>query len=198
LKGLSGPYLFCSAETGRQLLRLPPDQVTYLLVRCRERANLAAVQRGLKKYRDMAVLTRAEFSTRSRCHWLFQTGAGIALSCAAVLGLLVGGVITNQTLYAATVASLREYAVLRAMGIPRRWLAANVLIQSFWVGLAGVLASVPLAYGLAWVAGQMGAQALLPAWLVTTAAGVTLLTALLSGVATLRALRLIEPALLLR
>src|SRR5262249_45358868 len=151
LKGLSGPYLFCSVPTGRRLLGLPSDQVTYLLARCRKGADVGAVVGKLNRFGDMATFRAKDFSTRSRCHWLFQTGAGIALGCAAVLGLIVGAVIANQTLYAATIASLREYAVLRAMGIPRWRMSATVLTQSFWVGLIGVLCSVPIVHGLAYV-----------------------------------------------
>ena len=68
-------------------------------------------------------------------HWLTKTKAGIALGYAAALGLLVGAVVTSQTLYAATAASLREYAVLRALGIPRWRMAMAVMAQSFWVGV---------------------------------------------------------------
>ena len=60
-----------------------------------------------------------------------------------MLGLLVGAVVTSQTLYAATAASLKEYAVLRALGIPRWRMALSVLGQSFWIGLAGVVIAVP-------------------------------------------------------
>ena len=61
----------------------------------------------------------------------------------ALLSLLVGLAITSQTLYAATVASLREYAVLRALGIPRRRMAGLVMAQSLWVGLAGIALALP-------------------------------------------------------
>jgi putative ABC transport system permease protein len=198
LKGLAGPYVFCSLETARRLLGLSPDQATYLLARCQPGADAAAVVARLRDYRDMSVFTSAEFSRRSRCHWLFKTGAGISLGCAAVLGLLVGAVITSQTLYAATAASLREYAVLRAMGIPRWRMTATVLIQAFWVGVAGIFLSWPVVFGLAQVAAVLGAKSLLPVWLLASAGAVTLAMALLSGLAALRSLRLVEPAVLLR
>src|SRR5216110_2862753 len=84
---------------------------------------------------DMSTFTSAEFSVRSRVHWLTKTKAGIALGYSALLGLLVGAVVTSQTLYAAVAASLREYAILQALGIPRWRMAATVVAQSFWVGL---------------------------------------------------------------
>src|SRR5207302_3600841 len=135
-KSLAGPYVFCSLGTAHAFLRVPADQATYLLARCRPGTDAAAVVARLRGYRNMSAFTSAEFSLRSRLHWLTKTKAGIALGCAAALGLLVGAVVTSQTLYAATAASLREFAVLRALGIPRWRMAFSVLSQSFWVGLA--------------------------------------------------------------
>ena len=131
-------------------------------------------------------------------HWLTKTKAGIALGYAAALGLLVGAVVTSQTLYAATVASLREYAVLRALGIPRWRMAMMVLAQSFWVGVIGVGLALPAVYGLALVADRLGVHVMLPWWLLRSAAGVTMVMALLSGLLALRSLRQVEPAMLLR
>src|SRR5208282_104200 len=96
-----------------------------------------------------SAFTQEGFSRQSRMHWLTKTKAGIALGCAALLGLLVGAVVTSQTLYAATAASLREYAVLRALGIPRWRMALTVLAQSFWVGVAGIGLALPTVFVLA-------------------------------------------------
>src|SRR5262249_58652270 len=97
----------------------------------------ARVARGLRKDHEMAAFTREEFSTSTRLYWLTKTQAGTATAWTAVLGLLVGTVITSQILYAATGSYRREYAVLRALGIPRRRMVSAVLGQALWVGLAG-------------------------------------------------------------
>jgi putative ABC transport system permease protein len=197
-KSLAGPYVFCSVPTARPLLHLQADQATYILARCRQASDVPVVVQRLQKYAHMSAFTSEEFSLRSRLHWLIKTKAGIALGCAAVLGLLVGAVVTSQTLYAATAASLREYAVLAALGIPRWRMARMVLAQSCWVGLAGLVVAVPAVFALAMIGDWLGAKVLLPSWLLACASTVTLLMALLSGLAALRSLRLVEPATLLR
>jgi putative ABC transport system permease protein len=116
----------------------------------------------------------------------------------ALLSLLVGMAITSQTLYAATAASLREYAVLRALGIPRRRMAGLVMAQSLWVGLGGIGLAIPLILALAAGGDVAGARVLLPAWLFALGSGLTLGMALSSGLAALRSLRLVEPITLLR
>ncbi|MCI0641155.1 MAG: ABC transporter permease [Gemmataceae bacterium] len=199
LKSLAGPYLFCSVETGKALLRPPPDQVTFILGKCTNKADAQKVVDRLQAYpQKISAFTADGFSLRSRLHWLLKTKAGIALGLAAALGLLVGAVVTYQTLYAATAASLKEYAVLRALGIPRWRMALTVLAQSFWVGLFGICLAVPFILILASLGNDAGAKVLLPWWLWTGAISVTMTTALVSGLLALRSLRLVEPATLLR
>ncbi len=198
LKSIAGPYILCSLRTARPLMRLFPEQTTYVLARCRNPADAPAVVKRLRAYHDMSAFTTEEFSLRTQLHWLTKTKAGIALGCAAALGLLVGALVTSQTLYAATAASLREYAVLQALGIPRWRMAASVLAQSFWIGIIGIGVALPVVYGLQHGADSLGARVLLPYWLVGTAVSVTMGMALVSGLAALRSLRLVEPATLLR
>ncbi|HXG13018.1 MAG TPA: ABC transporter permease [Gemmataceae bacterium] len=199
LKSLAAPYLFCSLRTARLLCEgLPGHQTVYVLARCRSADEAAALAERLRADYDVAAFTSGEFSTRTRLHWLLRTKAGIAGGWTVVLGLIVGAVITSQTLYAATMASRREYAVLRALGVPRRRIAGAVLAQAFWVGGAGVLLALPAAFGMAELLGRLGVHVLLPGWILAAAAALTLAMAVCSGLISLRSLRRMEPVDLLR
>ena len=200
-KSVGGPYVFCSLRTARMILPLfqeKPHDTMYLLARCRNSAEAGALVERLRQYPDLSAFTREDFSVRTRMYWLTQTNAGIGMGCTAALALLVGLVVTSQTLYAATAASLREYAVLRALGIPRWRMGAMVLAQSFWVGLFGVALAVPVIFALGACANFAGARVLLPPWLFAAGNALTMAMALLSGLAALRSLRLVEPITLLR
>jgi putative ABC transport system permease protein len=198
LKSLGAPYLFCSLETARPLLMQRADETTYLLARCRRPEDAAVVVRRLNCYPYMSAYTSEAFSMRSRLHWLTKTKAGVALGFAAFLGLLVGAVVTSQTLYAATAASLREFATLKAMGIARSRMRAMVLAQSFWVGIFGIALALPVVFLMAQLADALGTKVLLPPWLLGGTALITLIMALLAGLCGLRSLRQAEPAALLR
>jgi putative ABC transport system permease protein len=198
LKSLTGPYVFCSLETARLLLPGSFDQATYLLARCRKPEIAFNVVESLRGHSDMSAFTKEEFSRRTRIHWLTQTNAGISTAFTAALALLVGAVVTSQSLYAAVAASMREYAVLRALGIPRGRIIAMVLALSFWVGIVGIVLALPTTFGLSHVAEVMGTRMLLPHWLLGSVMLVTMAMAVLSGLAALRSLRLTEPASLLR
>lgn len=233
LRSLAGPYVFCSVTTARRLLRMQPDQVTYILGKCQPGHDPTEVAREIQQryvhddaqtpaadpwytevgrrvcgllgipYGDpppssVTVYSAREFSRRSQWYWLTRVKAGIALGYAAALGLLVGAVVTSQTLYAATAASLREYAVLRAMGIPRWRMSMMVITQAFFVGVIGIILAVPTAFALKALAERAGLQINLNAYLLSAAASVTLTMALGSGLMALRSLRDVEPATLLR
>lgn len=198
VKGMAGAYLFCSLQTARQLLRMPAEQTTYFVAACRNPAKAPTVVQRLRDYHNMTALTREEFSLQSQLYWLTKTKTGLALGGSALLGLLVGAAVTSQTLYAATAASLRQYAVLEALGIPTWRMAGLVLSQSFWVGLLGVAVALPGVAGLGRLAEAMGARILLSPLLIGSAVALTLGMALFSGLIALRSLRLVEPTALLR
>src|SRR5437588_191463 len=148
----AGPYLFCSLDTARKLLRPPAEQCTFILAKCHNKEDAPKVVKALEAYpTKLGPFTTEDFSKHSRLHWLFKTKAGIALGLAALLGLMVGAVVTSTTLHSATSASLKEYAVLRALGIPRWRMSMMVVSQSFWVGIAGVALAFPAIFGIAYL-----------------------------------------------
>jgi putative ABC transport system permease protein len=201
LKSLGPPYIFCSLRTAYQLqplFRDYPAHTMYLLGRCRNPGDAPAVARRLRERSDLSAFTRDEFSARTQIYWATRTEAGIGMGFTAFLSLLVGMAVTSQTLFAATAASLREYAVLRAMGIPRWRMAGMVMAQSLWVGLGGIAAALPLIFALAAGGNSADARVLLPFWLFALGSGLTLGMALSSGLAALRSLHLVEPITLLR
>lgn len=202
LKSLAAPWVFCSLYTARQLLNLivPSDHVTYLLARCEspERAKAIAAELRDKYGTDMGTYTAAEFSYNSREYWLLRTKAGIAIGYAALLGLLVGAIITAQTLYSATIANAKEFAILLALGIPRWRISSMVMMQSFWVGVIGVALAYPTCLVLRSGAAQVGADVDLRWEVLVGTAAVTISMALISGLFALRSVRTIEPMSLLR
>jgi putative ABC transport system permease protein len=202
LRSLAAPWVFCSQTTAREVLTspiFPPDHVTYLLLRCASPQRAEQVAEELRQeYPEMSVYTADEFSTKSRLYWLTRTKAGIALGYAALLGLLVGALITAQTLYAATMASAKEFATLLALGIPRRKIYGLVLAESFWVGVLGVLVALPAVWGLAGAADAGGVKVDLRWEVLAGAAAVTLATTLGAGLFAMRSVRRIEPMSLLR
>ena len=201
MKSLAAPWVMCSLTTARKILAtyMTPEQTSFLLARAESPQRAKEIVDELNaEYPEMRAYTADDFSFSCRWYWLTRTKAGIAIGYAALLGLLVGAVITAQTLYSATMASAREFATLLALGIPRKKIYGLVMEQSFWVGAAGIVVALPVVYLLALGAEAGGAKVVLRWEILLGAAAVTIVTALGSGFFALRSVRTIQPMSLLR
>jgi putative ABC transport system permease protein len=115
-----------------------------------------------------------------------------------ILALLVGLAVTSETLYAAVLAQMKEVAVLDALGIPSGHVRRMVLAQSFWLGVGGIALALPCTVALAQVALALQTKVVLSTPIVSVTCALTLGIAVVSGLTSLRPLRNIEPAKLLR
>lgn len=202
LRALGGVNVLASLSTARQLdTTATTDGITYLVAKLRDPAQADAVATRLgtsSAFGSYAVWTAKEFAQRSQMYWMFDTGAGAGVLFLAAIVFLVGAVITSQTLVAAIVGSIREYATLNALGVGVNALRKVVMEQAFWVGALGLLGSSVLA-GLFFVlAGHYNVPVELSPVAALACLFLSMILALVSGLAAIRTLRHADPASLLR
>lgn len=104
-----------------------------------EGANLETVKTEIEKTlpNDVRVLTKDEFVQFERAYWEGATAIGFVFNFGAILGLVVGVIITYQVLYTDVVNHLPEYATLKAMGYTNGYLTGVVLQESLILSLLG-------------------------------------------------------------
>lgn len=201
-KSIGAPFVFCSQSTARRLLPMfagDRESVSFWLLRCRHPEQVAGVIDQLRAtYHDMSASGRNDFSRSTRHYWLTRSKAGLAMGFTAFLALLVSLVITSQILYSATLASMKEFATLRALGIGWWRLGQLVLYQAFCVGVLGIMLAIPIDLALARAVALIGGNVLLSGWLLPATAALTMATAIQAGFWALRSLRHAEPIALLR
>ena len=175
---------------------MEPDGIRILVVEDEE--SLADSVRYNLEREGYSVSVAPEFSRRSQLYWLLESGVGIGAGFAALLALMVGVVIASQTLSAAILASLKEFATLRALGVSPGQLRAVVFELAAWIGVVGLVLTGLLTVLVAAVAKAHHIAMAFSGWLVAgTAVSILLITAL-SGLYALRPLFRAEPANLLR
>jgi putative ABC transport system permease protein len=200
-RNIGGAYIFTSVATARRLLALEPERATYLLAKLRDPERAESVKRDLDpggQRPAYSIWTARELSRRSQWYWLLESGAGASFGFSSALALIVGIVVTSQTLVGAITASLREYATLRALGVSARALSLVVLEQAFWVGTAGLALAALATTLVGIIAAARQIDILFPWWAIAATGTVTWAVALSSGLWALRALFQLEPAELLR
>lgn len=198
MESMTGCYMFSSIPTARRLILYEENESTYFLARTEKPSQVRSVINDLKANQSFDVFTKSEFSNRSRWYWILKTKAGLAVGFTAILGLVVGAVVTSQTLYSATASMLRELAVLKALGVPSWRMNFFVVEQSFVIGLAGLVIGIPLAIVFESVGNAIGTKIDVATSLLAMTTGIVLVMALLSGLIALRSMANTEPAELLR
>jgi putative ABC transport system permease protein len=157
------PFVFTSFKNALDYTRIRADQTIFILVRAVAGADVAALQRRIAaQLPELAVYTRQEFARRTRNYWLFTTGAGIALLVAAMLGLLVGGVVVAQTIYAITVDHQRDYGTLKAIGASNRFVCGVILRQAALSAVVGYALGMAIALAIVRFSRAWGAVILAP------------------------------------
>lgn len=143
------PYAYTTLNRARQLMGVPSDRSTFLMVKLAPGADMATVQADLAKRLDPAeVLTSEEFRDRSLKQWLFKTGAGLALIGGALLGILVGTVIVAQTLYSSTKDHIHEFATLRALGSSKGYIHKVIMAQAGFSAVIGYVLGMIIALAI--------------------------------------------------
>jgi len=202
LRALGGVNVLTSLDTARLLDGDPVDDgPTYLVAKIRDPRQAEAVAArllGSTGFGPYTTWSARDFANRSVRYWLFDTGAGAGVLFLAGIVFLVGAVITSQTLVAAVNGSVREYAMLNALGVGVAALRRVVLEQAFWVGALGLLGAGALGIALMLLARGQDVPVVLTVPAALACIILVLGLAAVSGLAAMRSLRHADPATLLR
>jgi putative ABC transport system permease protein len=203
LRALGGVNVVASLATAAELDTDPSNanRMTYFVAKLRNPAaadDVAARLRGNGAFGKYDVWTAQDFARRSQLYWMFDTGAGAGVLFLAGIVFLVGAVITSQTLVAAVIGSVREYATLNALGVGVGALRRVVMEQAFWVGALGLVGSTVLGAIALAIARSRSVPVALDPWTTLACLALGMGLAIVSGLAAMRSLRRADPATLLR
>ena len=203
MRALGGVNIVSSLDTAR-VLDLDPDgadMMTYFVAKLRDPAKAKLVARrlsGSNAFGPYTVWTAKEFARQSQLYWMLDTGAGAGVLFLAGIVFLVGAVITSQTLIAAVIGSIREYATLNALGVGRGALRKVIMEQAFWVGALGLVCSIVIGIVMLIIARNRSVPMELHPLTAAICLSLSMALAIVSGLAAMRSLRRADPASLLR
>lgn len=144
---------------------------------------------------DVLVLTLAEFRAKEIAYWDSATPIGYVFSFGVVVGMVVGGIIVYQILFADVNDHLPEYATLKAMGYSNGFLAGVVIQQAVILAVFGFIPAMGLSMLLYRVSGD---ATRLPLEMTQERAllvlGLTIAMCVLSALMALRKVRSADPA----
>ena len=193
--------VFVSRQTAKLLYVIQEGpRVGSLLVKIKDPKRATQVvnelnQMGTGQYKAW---TRQKLSASNEAGILKDGGIGIILGFMVMVGIFIGIVITWQTLQAAILANIKEFASLRALGVSMGNLRLIIVEISFWVGIFGLFMTAFLVAGVSLLATFFAIPMDFPLYIDIPVALVLLLIAMLSGLFSLGVLKKSQPADLLR
>lgn len=130
----------------------PLAEVDLVAVRVKPGVSVETVRRGLRERfaegGDIEVLTRDEIVAREKAFWWTNTPIGFAFGAGVVLGFVVGMVICYQILTSDVADHVAEYATLKAMGYPNRYLNLIVLQEALILAASGFVPGMLVTLGV--------------------------------------------------
>lgn len=142
----TSPVIFMSYKQAQSFQGLVKDrQTSYIVAKLRagsDGENVASALRLSMKNND--VYTREGFVKKTVMYWTVQTGMGMGFFLTAMLGLIVGGAIVGQTVYANTMEHLREYGTMKALGARNRDIYQVIFSQVSMSAVVGFVSGAAL------------------------------------------------------
>lgn len=195
--GVDGTVL--SSDTN--FLRLFPTRDRGLidagLIRVRPGTDAAAVRDALaaRLPNDVLVLTKADYIAREQRYWDTSTPIGYVFTFGVIMGLVVGGIIVYQILFADVADHLAEYATLKAMGYSNRFLFGVVFQEAIILAVLGYGPGLLICLALYRVAGDATKLPMvMEAPTATFVLALSVVMCCASGAIALRKIRSADPA----
>lgn len=195
--GIDGAIMTSSDNWLRLFPERSRNDIQLGLIELREGADANAARDRLRAYlpRDVLVMTKADFVEREKEYWNSATPIGYIFAFGAIMGFVVGAIIVYQILFADVSEHLNEYATLRALGYPNRFVSGIVIQQAVILGVLGFL---PGLAAVAWLYGKAAAATNLPLYVTSdrslTVFIMTLAMCAISALLALRKVRRLDPA----
>ncbi|HLW65735.1 MAG TPA: ABC transporter permease DevC [Gemmataceae bacterium] len=144
---------------------------------------------------DVQVLTRQQLEDREKQYWMKNTSIGMLFSFGVVVSLIVGTVFVYQVISSDITNRLKEFATLKAIGYPGRYLTKVVLYQSLLLAALGYLPGLAVSTVLFRMTERYGGVPTRMSFLIAAVVlGLTVSMCTISAVLALRKAHAADPA----
>jgi putative ABC transport system permease protein len=192
--GIDGNIVTSDVNFRRIFPDQPAGHINLGLIQLRSGADPEVARRRLEAEleNDVVILSKEMFTAHEVHYWRTTTPVGYVFGFGAIMGLIVGGVIVYQILFADVAQHLAEYATLKAIGYSNADLSSVVLQEAALLSILGYIPGLLATLGLYRFMAE--ATRLPIAMTLERSVIVMLLTFAMCGVAALVALRKVRSA----
>ena len=131
------PVLYTAISRVQSLMPDKQRIVSFILVKPKAGVDEVALCEKITENTGLKAIRLWDFVFSTMKFWAANTGIPINFGTNVVMVLIIGTVISAQTLYAFMLENIRQFGTFKAIGITNGQLIRMVLMQSITVGLIG-------------------------------------------------------------
>jgi putative ABC transport system permease protein len=145
-----GNLIMSDQNFRRYFSQRPLDRINLGLIKLKPTANINQTVQAIRQIvpPDVLVLTKQQMVERDQKFWIKTTSTGFIFTMGVMVSCVVGTVIVYQILYTDITKHLKQYATLKAIGYPSRYLFAIVIQEALILAILGYFPGLGIAFGL--------------------------------------------------
>jgi putative ABC transport system permease protein len=176
-------------------------QLTFVLVRVTAGSDPSEVAERIAERTGLQALTSMQFVWRTISYYLQRTGIPVNFGITVLLGFIVGAAVVGQTFYIFVLENLKQFGVLKAMGVGNLTILRMVLLQALVVATLGYgigIGGSALFFEITSHA-SITMRGFFLAWQVIVGTGAAVLAIIvLASLASIRKVLVVDPAIVFR
>jgi len=195
------PVVFARYSQAITFVGQERNLMSFVLVKRQPGVEVKDLCRRIEAATGLYAVTTYDFAKQSIVYYLRNTGIPVNFGITITIALIVGTVVAGQTFYIFTIESLKQFGVLKAVGVTNRRLTGMILLQACLVGIIGFSIGTGLCAAFFLVTGKLLLQTRGFILLWQSALGTGALILLIVIVASLLSIRrvvVLEPAMVFR
>ena len=195
------PVVFARYSQAITFVGQERNLMSFVLVKRQPDVEVKDLCRRIEAATGLHAATTYDFAKQTIVYYLRNTGIPVNFGITITIALIVGTVVAGQTFYIFTIESLKQFGVLKAVGVTNRRLTGMILLQACLVGIIGFSIGTGLCAAFFLVTGKLLLQTRGFILLWQSALGTGALILLIVIVASLLSIRrvvVLEPAMVFR
>jgi putative ABC transport system permease protein len=145
-----GNLIMSDRNFRRYLNPRPLDRINLGLIKLKPNADVDRTATAMRQILppDVVVLTKQQAIDRDRKFWIDTSSTGFIFTMGVAVSCIVGTAIVYQILYTDIAKNLKQYATLKAIGYPNRYLFVIVIQEALILAILGYLPGLGISLGL--------------------------------------------------
>ena len=195
------PVVYTKYSSALNYIGRTRKQMSFILVRARPGEDAQVLAHRISAQTGLKALPWRDFAWATIGYYLKRTGIPVNFGITVALGFIVGAAVVGQTFYIFVIENLRQFGALKAIGVGNGTILRMVLLQAMVVAGIGYAIGIGFCAGFFEFTSRLSIELRgfeLPWQVAVGTAGAVLVIIVIASFASLRKVKVVDPAIVFR